>query len=256
LARVLPVVRVLAGEGLVVSVDTRHASVARACVDEGAAIINDISGFADPAMVAAAQASSVGLVVMHMQGDPQTMQLAPAYVDVVAEVEAFLLRRARELEVAGIAHERICIDPGPGFGKTSEHNLALLRATPRLAALGNHRPDAYAPNCDPIWPESRRQQVALPDVMPPVANAESGQIVHKVVCNDLAGDSQCYPLMAAYSRKGFIGTITGVAEPAERVAGSVTVALLAAQMGARVLRVHDVAPTVETLKLLAAVSGW
>jgi dihydropteroate synthase len=200
LARVVPVVQVLAGEGLIVSIDTRHAEVARACVEAGAAIINDVSGFRDPSMVAvcASAISEPGCVVMHMLGEPRHMQDEPHYNDVVAEVSAYLLAQAGVLELAGVARERICIDPGPGFGKTYEHNRTLLRATPELAALG-------------------------------------------------------YPLMAAFSRKGFIGQLTGVPIAAERVAGSVAVAAWAASRGASVLRVHDVAPTVEALKVLEAL---
>jgi dihydropteroate synthase len=203
LTRVLPVVRQLAGEGMVVSIDTRHAEVAAACVEAGAAIINDITGFTNPAMAAVAQASTAGLVVMHMQGEPQNMQQEPYYNDVVAQVKAFLLAQAHALEMQGVAHERICLDPGPGFGKAFDHNLALLRATSELAALG----------------------------APP------------------------YPLMAAWSRKGFIGTLTGEPIPANRTAGSVTAALYAAHHGARILRVHDVPPTAQALKVLAALHG-
>ena len=199
LSRVLPVVRVLANEGLVVSIDTRHAQIAEACVAEGATIINDISGFRNSEMVEVARNSEAGLVIVHMQGEPKTMQQAPRYDDVVAEVKEFLLRRAHELEAVGIERERICLDPGPGFGKDFEHNLALLRATAEFAAIG-------------------------------------------------------YPLMAAYSRKDFVGRLTDVAEPAKRMVGSVAAAVYAASQGARVLRVHDVAATIEALKVLAAVS--
>lgn len=128
LARVLPVVEALGGEPDVpVSIDTRHAVIARACVDAGASTINDVSGFRDPAMIGVAAACDAGLVVMHMLGEPQTMQDEPHYDDVVAEVRGYLLARARELEEAGIARERIALDPGIGFGKTTQHNLALLR---------------------------------------------------------------------------------------------------------------------------------
>jgi dihydropteroate synthase len=200
LARVLPVVRQLASEGLVVSIDTRHAPVARACVEAGAAIINDVSGFRDGEMVEVAAGCGAGLVVMHMLGEPKGMQADPRYDDVVREVGTYLLAQAQLLEAAGVAPERICIDPGPGFGKTYEHNLALLRATASLAALG-------------------------------------------------------YPLMAAWSRKGFIGALTGVEVARERVAGSVAVAAWAALHGAHILRVHDVAPTAEALKALQAIAG-
>ncbi len=138
LARVLPVVRALASRvALPVSIDTRHAAVARACVDVGASVINDVTGFRDPEVLRVAAESDAGLVVMHMLGDdPATMQDGPHYTDVVAEVAEFLAGRAAALESAGIAPERIALDPGIGFGKTLEHNLALLRGLPALAALG------------------------------------------------------------------------------------------------------------------------
>ena len=136
LARVLPVVRGLAARGVCVSVDTRHVRVAQACVDAGAAIINDISGFRDPAMVEVATGCAAGLVVMHMLGEPKTMQAEPHYEDVVGEVGAYLVKQAHMLEQAGVAPERICIDPGVGFGKTTKHNLQLLQATDWLASLG------------------------------------------------------------------------------------------------------------------------
>lgn len=136
LARVLPVVEALAAQGVPVSVDTRHASVARACLDAGACIINDVSGFRDAAMREALAASDAGAVVMHMCGDPKTMQCAPEYEDVVAEVEGELLSSAAALEALGVPRERIALDPGIGFGKTHAHNRALLGAAPRLAAHG------------------------------------------------------------------------------------------------------------------------
>jgi len=137
LARVLPVLQELVADGAVpVSVDTRHAAVAAACVDAGAAIINDVSGFRDPAMVKVAAACDAGLVVMHMLGEPKTMQAQPVYSDVVTEVRAYLLDRAIALADAGIAPERIALDPGLGFGKTTEHNLQLLRRLPEFADAG------------------------------------------------------------------------------------------------------------------------
>ncbi len=137
IARVLPLVRELAAIGTVpVSIDTRHADVARPCVEVGASIVNDVSGFRDPAMVEVAAASDVGVVVMHMLGEPATMQEDPVYEDVVAEVAAFLGERAEMLREAGVARERIAVDPGIGFGKTTEHNLELLRRLPEIVALG------------------------------------------------------------------------------------------------------------------------
>jgi dihydropteroate synthase len=198
LARVLPVVQELATEGLCVSIDTRHAIVARACAEAGAAIINDVSGFRNPDMVEIAAACDVGVVAAHMLGEPLTMQVAPHYDDVVAEVCDYLSKQARMLENAGVDPERICVDPGPGFGKNYEHNRALLQGTAGLASLG-------------------------------------------------------YPLMAAWSRKGFIGEASGIESASQRVASSVVVACYAAMQGARIIRVHDVAPTAEALRTLATI---
>lgn len=137
IVRVRPIIQALARDfGVPVSVDTRHADVARAAVEAGASVINDVSGFRDAEMIEVACACDAGLVVMHMLGEPKTMQAEPRYDDVVAEVGAYLLGRAKELEAAGVARERICIDPGIGFGKTLEHNLELLRRLPELAASG------------------------------------------------------------------------------------------------------------------------
>ena len=200
LDRVLPVVRDLAARGAVVSVDTRHANVAAACVRAGASVINDISGFSDPAMVALAASCDAGLVVMHMQGDPGTMQEEPHYGDVVAEVAAYLLGQAASLEAAGVAHERITLDPGIGFGKTTAHNLELLRRLDEIVALG-------------------------------------------------------YPVLVGASRKRFIGEITGVTEPRDRLAGSIAAALVAVEHGVAIVRVHDVAETVQALAIARAVRG-
>jgi dihydropteroate synthase len=200
LARVRPVVQRLATEGVPVSVDTRHATVATDCIKAGASIINDVSGFRDPAMVAAAVGSDCGVVVMHMLGKPKTMQEEPHYTDVAAEVGGFLLAQAAALEEAGVARERIVLDPGIGFGKTLEHNLALLRGIPVLAAHG-------------------------------------------------------YPILIGASRKHFIGEIGGEKEPAARVGGSIAAAVEAVRLGAAVVRVHDVAATVEALAVSRAIRG-
>jgi dihydropteroate synthase len=191
LERVMPVLAALVREGACVSVDTLKPEVMRAAIAAGAAIVNDVNAFRAPGAVEAVAASRAGVCVMHMQGTPATMQVAPHYDDVVAEVSAFLLERAAALEAAGVARERIVIDPGFGFGKDLEHNRTLFRAIPRLAALG-------------------------------------------------------YPLLVGVSRKRMIGDITGRAV-GERVSGSVAAALLAAQNGASVLRVHDVRETVDAL---------
>ena len=201
LARVIPVVASLAGEGVIVSVDTRHAAVARAALDAGASIVNDVGALApDEGMLDAVAAAGAAYVIMHLRGEPRTMQDDPRFDDVVAEVEAELLA-ARDAAVAGgVEADRIALDPGIGFGKTLAHNLALLAAVPRLAGHGA-------------------------------------------------------PLLVGASRKAFLGRITGVATPAERLAGSLASAVLAARDGARILRVHDVAATVEALAVQAAIDG-
>ena len=138
LRRVIPVI-----EGLTemqqttpVSIDTRKPEVARAALEAGARIVNDTTAGRDPAMLETVEASGAGLVLMHMLGDPTTMQDDPRYDDVVAEVTEFLRERIEAAVFAGIPEERICIDPGIGFGKNVEHNLALLRAVPALRPLG------------------------------------------------------------------------------------------------------------------------
>lgn len=193
LERVLPVVRELAAQGVAVSVDTRHASVAAACIDAGACIINDVSGFRSLEMRELAARSDVGLVVMHMRGTPKTMQEAPVYDDVVLDVEQELSRMAARLSAEGIAPERICLDFGIGFGKNIAHNLALVQATAHFADLG-------------------------------------------------------YPLMAAVSRKSFIGAMSAESAPAMRDRASALCAAFMTRQGARILRVHNVAATREMLR--------
>jgi dihydropteroate synthase len=135
--RVLPVIRQLMNEIEVpLSIDTRKACVAAAAIDAGAEIINDVGGFADRQMIDVAATTSAGVCVMHMQGTPETMQQNPTYGDVVTEVHAFLRERRDVLVAAGVARERICLDPGIGFGKTYAHNLALLRSCHELHKLG------------------------------------------------------------------------------------------------------------------------
>ena len=191
--RVLPVVRALAEQGVCVSVDTRHAAVAKACVEAGAAVINDVSGFRDPAMVQVAAESDCGVVVMHMKGEPRTMQNDPVYDDVVVEVRDYLAKRAEELEAAGIAHDRICLDPGPGFGKTASQTMELMRNFHEIARLG-------------------------------------------------------YPSMVAVSRKSYIGEAYGIEDPHDRDRASAAEALMACELGAGVVRAHNVEETVKALK--------
>lgn len=193
LARVLDVVRALAERGACVSIDTRHAAVARAALDAGASIVNDVSGFRDPAMVQLAAESNAGLVVVHMKGDPATMQVDPTYDDVVIEVRDYLVARAATLEAAGVERERICIDPGPGFGKTPKQTIELVRNLHEFRHTG-------------------------------------------------------YPVMAALSRKSYIGYAYGIDDPAARDQASAAEALMACELGASVVRVHNVAMTSEALK--------
>jgi dihydropteroate synthase len=137
LERVLPVIEGLTAEGIAVSIDTSKAEVARAALAAGAVLVNDVTALrGDAEMAAVVAESGADLCLMHMLGEPRTMQDDPRYDDVVGEVEAFLAERADAAVAAGVPRARIALDPGIGFGKTLEHNLALLRALPRLAALG------------------------------------------------------------------------------------------------------------------------
>jgi dihydropteroate synthase len=137
LARVLPVIAGLAAEGIPVSVDTSKAEVAQAALTAGAVLVNDVTALrGDPEMASVIAEAGADVCLMHMLGEPRTMQDAPTYGDVVAEVERFLAERAEVAIAAGVPEERIVLDPGIGFGKTLAHNLELLRALPRLARLG------------------------------------------------------------------------------------------------------------------------
>jgi len=138
LARVGPVLDGLrAADDVVLSIDTRRASVAERALDAGAVLVNDVTAGADPGMLPLVAARGAGIALMHMRGEPATMQRAPEYVDVVDEVESFLLARAAAALEAGVAHGRVLLDPGIGFGKSRAHSLALLRALPRLAGHGH-----------------------------------------------------------------------------------------------------------------------
>src|SRR5687768_3809853 len=134
--RVVPVVTELAKRTAVpISIDTTKYEIARACLDAGAAIVNDVSGFRDPAMITVAKEHRAGVVVMHMLGEPPTMQKNPQYADVVGEVTAYLQERLRVLGESGIPPLAVCLDPGIGFGKTQAHNLELLANLGAIAAL-------------------------------------------------------------------------------------------------------------------------
>lgn len=193
-ARVLDVVKALASKGICVSIDTRHAPVARAAIEAGASIINDVSGFRDPAMVDLAASCDAGLVVMHMGGDdPRTMQNEPVYEDVVAEVRDYLKAQADNLIAHGVSRERICLDPGPGFGKTAKQTIELMRNFHEFNRLG-------------------------------------------------------FPTMVAVSRKSYIGEAYQIEDPKERDSASAAEALMACELGASVIRTHNVALTAQALE--------
>jgi dihydropteroate synthase len=136
LRRVIPVIEQLSGGPVPISIDTRHTEVMKAALAAGATLVNDVNGLRAPGALEACAAYKAAVCIMHMQGDPATMQLNPAYEDVAAEVRDFLLERAGAAESAGIARDRIILDPGFGFGKTVDHNLTLLRHLDDLAAQG------------------------------------------------------------------------------------------------------------------------
>lgn len=136
LDRVMPIVLALARDGAIVSIDTGKPAVMRAAVAAGAAMINDVFALQAPGALATAAASDAAVCLMHMQGEPRGMQADPRYEDVTGAVAAFLAERARQCEAAGIAHERIAVDPGFGFGKTVAHNVQLLREMRSIVALG------------------------------------------------------------------------------------------------------------------------
>lgn len=201
LRRVVPAIQAIRRESKVlISVDTMKPTVAQAAIDAGADIINDVTGFRDAAMVRVAAESGTGLIVMHMQGDPRTMQANPVYVDVVAEVAAFFAERVATLGAAGIAPERIALDPGFGFGKTLEHNLALMKALPDLHV-------------------------------------------------------QARPLVVGVSRKSMIAKLVGDNSMEKRHWPTVALTAWMRDAGAEVVRVHDVKPNAEAMRMMEAIRG-
>ena len=197
--RVAPVIeRLVARTAVALSVDTSKPEVMAAAVKAGAGIINDVRALRAPGALEAAAASGAAVCVMHMLGEPATMQSDPRYQDVVSEVAAFLAERVAACAAAGIERGRLCIDPGIGFGKRLQHNLALIEGLPALAGLG-------------------------------------------------------FPVLVGVSRKSLIGMITG--RPAEhRLAGSIALAALCVERGASIVRAHDVAETVDAVKVAAALA--
>ncbi|OOY55954.1 dihydropteroate synthase [Solemya velum gill symbiont] len=199
LDRVLPVIEAVSRRlDTPVSIDTSKAVVMKEAVAAGASFVNDVNALRAEGAVETAADLGVPVCLMHMQGEPRTMQQAPHYEDVVADVSDFLLARAHACEAAGISATQIVIDPGFGFGKTLEHNLTLLQQLDQLCSLG-------------------------------------------------------YPLLAGISRKSMIGTLLGDRPADQRLHGSVAAAVIAAMKGARLLRVHDVAETVDAVKIVTAV---
>ncbi|MBU3601063.1 dihydropteroate synthase [Polynucleobacter sp. AM-25C3] len=205
LDRVLPVIDALKDCGVALSIDTYKAETMCQALRAGVDCVNDIWALRQEGAVGAILESDLdkdkqcGIVLMHMQRDPQTMQFDPEYQDVIAEVKAFLQERASLLEDKGVANNRIAIDPGFGFGKSLEHNLKMLADFDQFSQLG-------------------------------------------------------YPVLAGISRKSMLGKLTG-RDTNERVAPSVAAAILAADRGARIIRVHDVQETVDSLKLWEAIQG-
>jgi dihydropteroate synthase len=199
--RVMPVIYALRELGHALSIDTCKPEVMREAIIAGADMINDINAFRAPGAIEAVAGSDCGLCVMHMQGTPQDMQAQPVYGDVVGEVGAFLRERVDALLAAGVARDRVTIDPGFGFGKSVEHNVALLRSIGQL-----------------------QRDLGL-------------------------------PVLAGLSRKSMVGALTGRSVE-QRMAGSLGGALAAVAQGARIVRVHDVAETVDALRVWnAAVAG-
>lgn len=199
--RLVPVIEALRRDlpQLLVSVDTRNAATMRAVAVAGAHLINDISALGGEGSLDAAVRSGLPVVLMHMQGEPGSMQQAPRYDDVTTEVRDYLAARIAACRAAGLPRERILIDPGIGFGKTVDHNLTLLQRLPALRALG-------------------------------------------------------YPLLLGVSRKSFIGAVAREPDAQRRLPGSIAAALWAARQGAKILRVHDVAETVQALDVWQAMA--
>ncbi len=198
LRRVLPVIERLAQSGAQLSIDTSKAAVASAALAAGASMLNDVTAFrGDPEMASVVASAGCDCCLMHMLGEPRTMQQDPRYDDVVGEVKSFLEQRLAFAVAEGIAEERVMLDPGIGFGKTIEHNLTLLNRLDELVAIGR-------------------------------------------------------PIVVGTSRKSFLGRLTGRLDPADRVPGTIATNVLAYERGARVFRVHDVAPVHDALVVTAA----
>jgi dihydropteroate synthase len=195
--RVIPVIEALAADGARISIDTTKAEVAQRALESGATIVNDVSAFRfDPELAGVAADADATVVLMHMLGEPRTMQVDPRYDEVVSDIKRFLEERIAYATGEGVAEENIWVDPGIGFGKTLDHNLELIARLDEIGAIGR-------------------------------------------------------PVVFGASRKSFLGKLTGRLVD-ERLAGTIAANIIAYEHGARVFRVHDVAPTVDALKVAGA----
>jgi len=200
--RVLPVIERIAARlpGILISVDTSNSEVMQRAARAGAHLINDVRALTRPGALEAAAASTLGVCLMHMRGEPGDMQADPSYEDVVSEVRAFLAARVQACTNAGIARERLCVDPGFGFGKRIQHNLQLLQRLPDLGSIG-------------------------------------------------------LPVIVGLSHKSMIATLTGRTGPGSedaRLAGSIALATLAVIQGAQIVRAHDVAATLDAIRVASS----
>ncbi|MCY0388503.1 dihydropteroate synthase [Robbsia sp. Bb-Pol-6] len=228
LDRVMPLVEALHDCGVAVSVDTYKPDVMRAVLDAGADMINDIRGFTEDDALEAVSRSECAVCAMHMRGDPRTMQDAPVYDDVVAEVREFLDRRVIALESAGVARERIVVDPGFGFGKNVAHNYRLLRDLPMTSPGG----------------------------LPILVGMSRKSMLAAVLGDPLASASQTAAQTPSQTASQTTSRTMPLPPPAARLHGSIAAAICAAERGAAIIRVHDVAPTVEALAVWRAINAY
>ncbi len=198
LQRVLPVIVALSKAGIKVSIDTYKPLVAEAALKVGAQIVNDVTGLRNPEMTEICVRSQCTVCIMHMQGEPRTMQLNPEYNDVVGEVSAYLVDRAERAIELGVARDRIWIDPGIGFGKSLEHNLLLLNHLDQIVAIG-------------------------------------------------------FPVLVGVSRKSFIGKITAIGDPHDRLPGTLAAQVIAQEKGVRIVRAHDVKEASQAIDVAHAI---
>lgn len=198
LDRVLPIIEAVAARfGVIMSIDTTKPEVMREAINAGVELVNDINALRTPGAIDIVRDSGAAACLMHMRGEPHSMQQAPSYKNVASEVRDFLAERIQVAIMAGVSRAKLCVDPGFGFGKTEEHNYLLLAALNQIAGLG-------------------------------------------------------LPVMVGFSRKSMLGVATG-REPEERLAAGVAAAVLALHSGASIIRTHDIAPTVDAIKIVQRV---